>query len=727
MSDKAYHAPLGDPCGKCGASKLRHRVEHDFVGNRAICDKCGLFTHQHRVRSEAHEERKIEKHKEPIYCGIDGEGIGRQDHRYVYLGIRSEDGTFTASAEDFEHGLSTKRCLDLILESGSNRKKLCAYSFNYDLTKILTDVDNKTLYYLFRPELRKRSGDKQKLGPWPVPWEGYMLNLQGTKFVVKKDGVRIVVWDFFKFFQGKFTNALKDWKVGDPELIKRMEYMKDKRSEFDKLDREAIKQYCLEECECMATLAHRLIDAHIAAGLTLTSYYGAGSSGKAMLTVMGIKDQLAPVPKEMKHAVASSFFGGRFENARIGLVPGPVYNYDISSAYPYQTCFLPCLRHMKWSLVKKRMDIEGSQCALVHYNLRDTQYRTESKIRHSRSWGPFPFRDIDGSICYPSSSGGGWIWDQEYRQGERLFSNVGFIEAWVGHSDCQCQPFVKIPHYYLERIRLGKEGPGIVLKLGLNSCYGKLAQSIGSATFNNWIWASLITSGCRAQALELFGLHKNWDNILMVATDGVKSLELLDTPIPRDTGTFETKKPLGGWEKEDEPQGVFLARPGIYFPINPTDQQIKKIRGRGVGKSVVFENWKAIVDHYARHGVSQVATLANVSRFCGAKSSISRSGPTIRISQRGRLLDKGVYKRADGSDSQPSYGQWITREVQLSFDPMPKRSGITQGGRLGIRKMPQTQESKAYNKALIDPEGIVMQLLREESLEQPDGGLVDYE
>ena len=117
---------------------------------------------------------------------------------------------------------------------------------------------------------------------------------------------------------------------------------------------------------------------------------------------------------------------------------------------------------MKWSLVKKRREIEGSQCALIHYSLKEK--RSDSRI----IFVTFRFRDIDGSICYPSSSGGGWIWDQEYRQGERLFSNVGFIEAWVGHSDCQCQPFVKIRHYYLERIRLGKEGPGIVLKLGLD-------------------------------------------------------------------------------------------------------------------------------------------------------------------------------------------------------------------------------------------------------------------
>jgi DNA polymerase type B, organellar and viral len=716
MSDKVYHAPLGDPCQKCGVNKLRHRVEHIYMGEKDTCIKCGLLPHQHRDRDRPeHDNRK----KESIYCGIDGEGIGREDHRYVYLAIRSEDETFTASAEDFDRGLSTKRCLDLILESGSNRKKLCAYSFNYDLTKILTDCDNKTLYYLFRPELRKRYGDKAKFGPWPVPWNGYFLNLQGTKFVVKKDGIRVIVWDFFKFFQGKFTNALKDWKVGEHELVKRMEYMKDKRSEFDKLDREAIKKYCLEECQCMAALAHKLIDAHTACGLNLTSYYGAGSSGKAMLTVMGIKDQLSPVPNNMKDAVASSFFGGRFENARIGLVSDTVYNYDISSAYPYQTCFLPCLRHMKWKHVKKRIEIEGAQAALIQYSLNDS--------RITRPWGPFPFRDRDGSICYPISSGGGWIWDQEYRQAERLYSNVGFISAWVGHSDCQCQPFVKIPHYYRERIRIGKEGPGIVLKLGLNSCYGKLAQSIGSATFNNWIWASLITSGCRAQALELFGLHRDWDNILMVATDGVKSLELLTTPIPRDTDTFQTGKPLGGWEMEIEPQGVFLARPGIYFPINPTDQQIKKIRGRGVGKSVVFENWKSIIDHWNRHGLDQVATLANVSRFCGAKSSISRSGPPIKVGARGRLLDKGIYKRAHGGDGKPSYGQWITREVQLSFDPMPKRNGVTKGGRLGIRKMPQTQISQAYKKALIDPEGLTMEMLREEAIEQPDGGLVDYE
>ena len=174
----------------------------------------------------------------------------------------------------------------------------------------------------------------------------------------------------------------------------------------------------------------------------------------------------------------------------------------------------------------------------------------------------------------------------------------------------------------------------------------------------------------------------------MVATDGVKSLELLDTPIPRDTGTFETKKPLGGWEKEDEPQGVFLARPGIYFLLILRIDKSKKFAVGALGKALYLRIGKRLWITMPGTELARIATLANVSRFCGAKSSISRSGPTIRISQRGRLLDKGVYKRADGSDSQPSYGQWITREVQLSFDPMPKRSGITQGGRLGIRKMP---------------------------------------
>jgi hypothetical protein len=697
------HIPKGNPCAVCGEDAFLHRVEHIPDGD--ICTRCGLPASRHRVRN-----RKAKK-RDALFLGIDGEGQGRDNHKYVLLAASTEDGQRQWWIDD-PRGLSTVECLDFLLELPSYRTKAFAYSFNYDLTKILTDLDDETLWLLARPELRQRRGEDSIKGPRPVYWNGYQLNLQGTKFTVARGTRRRVVWDVFKFFQSKFVGALKDWKVGSQEMLDRMQHMKDKRADFDKESPEAVLAYCLEECQYMAELARKLTDAHTDAGLKLKNYYGAGSSASAMLDVMGIKEKIVSPPDEMMLAVAAAFFGGRFENSVIGEIIGTVYNYDISSAYPYQLCFLPCLEHGEWSYTENYADLADATAALVHYGLGKPSAGISD-------WGPFPFRSKDGSICFPVTSGGGWVWKDEFLAGARLFPHVEFRGAWIYKTDCNCQPFKDIPFYYSERVRIGKEGPGIVLKLGCNSCYGKLAQSVGKAIYNSWVWAGMITSGCRAQILEIMGLHKDRANLLMIATDGIYTREKLETPQPKDTGTWSTGKPLGGWEEDIITKGVFVARPGIYFPLNPTKKEIKKVRGRGVGKGVVLENWQRIVDAWnlGREG----AEVANVSRFCGFKSSISRRGKPGEYQ----------YRRANGKPGNPrapSYGQWITRPVKLGFNPMPKRAGVNEDGlTLALREMPADLESTPYKKALLSEEALALLMATVEILEQPDADLSDYE
>ncbi len=694
------HSPINNPCNICGENAYRHRVEHEPVGDP--CTKCHLPAGNHRTRKEKDNDREI------LYLGIDGEGQGRNPHRYVLLGASSEDGERQWYIEDF-NGLSTQDCLNFLLNLPQTHTKCFAFAFNYDLTKILKDLPNKTLYELFRPELRQRKGRHAAMGPYPVKWNGYTLNLQGTKFSLAKGDRHKIIWDVFKFFQSKFVTAITDWKVGHKDLWERMQIMKDQRNVFDTLSHESVREYCLEECQCMAGLAHKLVDAHDAVGLKLKSFYGAGSSGSAILTKMGIKDKIRLPPKEMWPAAASGFFGGRFENSVIGKIKGTVYNYDISSAYPYQLTFLPCLVHGKWSRTTERKAMEVARTALVQYKLHASS---------STTWGPFPFRERNGSICFPSSSGGGWVWRDEYLVGERLFPNVEFVEAWIYSCDCDCQPFADIPTYYNERCRIGKEGPGIVLKLGCNSAYGKLAQSLGLGQFNSWVWAGMITSGCRAQLLEVLELHKDWANLLMVATDGIYTRERINTPAPRYTGTESTSKPLGGWEEKIITKGVFVARPGIYFPLNPTTKEIKDVRGRGVGKGVVLENWEKIIESWETHGLKQTARIANVSRFCGAKSSISRSDNGDK---------KFKYIRAYSSDNiLPSYGDWITRGVDMGFNPMPKRAGVNPDG-LTLSLRTTIGMSVPYSKAIKSMEAKMAVAAVGEIEEQPDADFVEFE
>ena len=407
---------------------------------------------------------EIVEKKEIQYLGVDGEGQGRVDHKYVFLAASNEDGSRSWSIEspNWESlwdeqarcyrnpetliGLSTKACLDFFLGLPQKNTKLFAYAFNYDETKMFTDLSNEMLYKLFRPEIRptvNRGGKNSSQGPSPIEWRPdrrqrpYEINLQGTKLTIQRAKRKVILWDIFKFYQGKFVGACESWKVGTPEQRKRMSGMKDKRGEFDKESPADVRAYCLEECQFMAQLARKLVDAHLAVDLPLKSFYGAGSSASAMLLSMGIKEKIGKVPQEMMHGVASAFFGGRFENSVVGAIRKRVYNYDISSAYPYQLCFLPCLLHGTWELTRDRKKIEVAKAALVRYRLRKFEISHMTNSRNQTSWGPFPFRTSEGSICFPLETGGGWVWRDEFLSGERLFPNVQFQEAWVYSFDCE--------------------------------------------------------------------------------------------------------------------------------------------------------------------------------------------------------------------------------------------------------------------------------------------------
>ena len=552
----------------------------------------------------------------PIYFGLDGEGHGRAPHLYTLLAVASSDEEHSYHVEN-DQGLSTIDCLDFLLslprKIDGRPVRLFGFSLGYDWTKVLADLPDEALYLLPRSELRRtftkddKTGESRPGPPWAVDWAAqkngqphklYSFNLIGSKLVLSDNRVddrtgkkapRLTIWDIFKFYQSKFVSALKDWKVGTKEEWDFMTDMKENRSKFDALIKSGalteaeIRRYCLKECARMAGLAEKLQLASEAAGIPLKVYYGAGSLAAGMLSILDAKAKKRDPPPEMRRAVASAFFGGRFENSVIGTIAEPVYNYDISSAYPYQIVFLPCLEHGVWEHTTRECDLnkKGLTASLVHYGLGEPRAEDDS-------WGPFPFRTEEGAICFPIVSGGGWVWGDEFRAGQAAFPHVQFREAWILRGECECRPFLRVPAWYLERLKLGKEGPGIVLKLAMNSIYGKLAQSVGNAQFQSWVWAGVITSGCRAQITGMLALHKDRRNMLMTATDGIYTREKLVTPVPLDTGTFHAKnekgelKPLGAWEEKYVPQGVFVARPGIYFPRNPTAAELKEVRGRGL-------------------------------------------------------------------------------------------------------------------------------------------------
>jgi hypothetical protein len=525
------------------------------------------------------------------------------------------------------------------------------------------------------------------------------LNYFGTRFWVQRvlrDGVKtnekgVVIWDVFKFFQCSFVKALELWQVAPDELVNYIESMKAKRSNFSNETPDEVRKYCLLECKYLAQLVDKLTGAHRKAGLNLTSYFGAGSTASAVLDTMRIKPlkekEISYAKKtdkysgySMREAVMTAFFGGRFENSVIGPIREDVYSYDISSAYPYQITHLPCLVHGVWKYTTDREELKGKRAALVHWEGLDSNH-------DDYCWGPLPFRTKEGAIIFPTHGGQGFTYLDEFLAAERWWG-IHFKSAWVLLQKCECQPFKKVPHYYNERCKLGKDGAGIVIKLGVNACYGKLAQSVGKPKYASWVWAGMVTSGCRAQLLEAIALHKNRSNVLMLATDGLYSRERVTLPMPLDTGTAETGKPLGGWEEKIIEGGMFAARPGINFPLSDSTN-LKMVRGRGFGRTVIVDNLERILNSWHQYRDKRI-TLPSVARFCGAKSHVHRSMREFHDMENEGFLFS--YTRSN------LYGEWVEKDMFMSLDPRPKRRFLRHDNTLAPHKLPQNVMSAPYDK-----------------------------
>jgi len=644
------------------------------------------YKRQNREAQLAYRQQYRKEHPKPLatVIGIDGEGLTvKGKHLYTYLAAWTENECVTAIENS--KGLEANECFEAFftIKRAFPNSLLVGFSLGYDYTKLLECLPTSSVFRIARPESRR--GKKH---PIPIRWNGYSINyLRGrltiarlvlgkhSKYCKEEDctgclrGESVNVWDVWGFFQGSFIDACKNWGVISNEEYEYLRKMKNKRSGFTARDWQEVKDYCGVECQKLAKLVTALRDAHTDAKIPLKSYYGAGSTASAVLSKMGIKKHMPKdeLPEKLQHAVACSFFGGRFEIGRYGPVKQPVYSFDIASAYPYQLVGLPCLACGEWRLIRGKNilpRIRMARGAIVRYLLPyiDDIKLDKEACTSEMPWGPFPLRTDglgavghsgidDGNIVYPATSGGGWCYKEEFLAGLEHWPNVVAKEAWIYDTDCDHKPFLDVAQYYIQRLAWGKEGRGIVVKLGMNSIYGKLAQSIGDKPpFQCFLWAGMITSGCRAQLLQLVGQG----SILMTATDGIVSEKRLELPKPRDTGTLEAatragKEPLGGWESKDIPGGIMLIRPGIAFPLQGDIE--KETKARGIGKAVLKSHRELVLESWETYGAKALSLNADV--FHGFKSA-------TRINSRG-------YERA------ANYGQWSRRTQAVSYMPEPKR------------------------------------------------------
>lgn len=645
---------------------------------------------------------------------------------------------------------------------------------------------------------KKKSKTPGKPKPKPLYWKQYRLDLMGTLLtisrlrrdalgVVERDGrgraVRdtVSVADLIKFYQCPFTEALDAWRkkeakgenldsrleIPDAELD-RMRLMKSQRDRFNELPWEEVKDYCKGECRNGARLARELVRACDGIGIELRRFDGAGSISDALLrkhevnlymstenvTCRYVRDSV--LRRKMGRAVMGAFFGGRFESAWAGVVERPVYPKDICSAYPYAMSQLPCLACGKWEHIEDANErrrgrglhrrIEEATLALVR--VRSHGWALDDR-RGGQAYGSLPHRDKEGNITFPIQNAGVWVWRPEYLAArDAMRDRLEVDEAYLYHTDCDHKPFAFMPALYVERLRIGKEGRGIAMKLGYNGCAGKTMQRVGSPRWQDYVFAGMTTSTTRGQLAESIALFGSpWD-VCYLATDSVFATDDVELPEPAPTGTGEaaqlaagvpagkTKPPLGAWERGDTyDKGMCFVRPGIAFPLDITADQAKAIKARGISKKVLLDESARVIEHMRSQKSLATAEDEGSLRFerrlfGGMKMCVSRGhAPGARNAS------------ADGwryTTARKRYGLWYEQPMVLSVDAQPKRLARLDDGTLlpwpdcesgsvDVRGKPcgPRGPSVAYGDAKKSQEAIELEMLQDMLLEQPDGGDCD--
>jgi hypothetical protein len=564
------------------------------------------------------------------FCFIDGEGGNKPDgsHEYIVLCAWSEYTGPLILRNDDGSPLRTRQILDWLLDLNSRLKAeghphiFVGFGIGYDIAMWLKDVPEHPAERFYRPDRMRHIDEKGMpkyaiVGPYGLRQVGSEFAVietcygYGTRVKPGEKGKCFAVWDTWKFFQGSFVKALTDWKILNSDELDAMERMKKKRSTFmaDEVDDEII-EYCLSECRAGVALVTKLDATCTALGFPLRRYDGAGSLAAAMLRAWSIEDYLADVPDGMEYAVSCAYFGGRFEIASHGWTREAVYQYDINSAYPTIIKDLPCLACAEW---RETTEV-----------ISDGIYRVEWKLPEPCYWGSLPHRNHKGEITYPTS-GVGWYWGAEILSAERLYPGSHHIrEGWALTRKCGHIPFAEVPSVYQQRLKLGKSAEGIVLKLGLNSLYGKTAQSVGTPKYANYIYAGMITAGCRALILDAIRTAAP-EHILMTATDAVLS------DVPLSLPGSELKK-LGEWDATVSEGGILIIQPGIT--ISYDRDNVGTYKSRGLGKYEFARHAGAAERQWNKLGVLG-SFKARSHRFIGIKTALARN----RFETRCRWID----------------------------------------------------------------------------------------
>lgn len=519
------------------------------------------------------------RHLKP-FCGVDGEGgnifvvdtRGAIVVRHEFYLLRAGEFVLESSTPNRVVELKAIECLEFLADLPPDRLYV-SFAFGYDVTMIIRHLPPNRVNALFEKQKRIiRDADGAETGRYyPVDVREFQIDyIPAKEFKVRRRGGKwIVISDVFTFFQSSFVRALQRFYDDEPEnsnarrAIARIAEGKAMRNTFGKVT-EYEREYNKLEIVRLELLMEKFREMCTALNIHPTKWQGPGNLVSAVFKREGLprlKEQ--NIPANVLLWANAAYYGGRFEVKDYGKILGPVYQYDLNSAYASHYKDLPCLIHGTWKRVKK-LPTET-----------DAIYFANIQFAHPEDmeWHTLPVRSDKGTLLFPRE-GNGWYWCHELRIAKKYGVKMRVKVAWQYEQRCDCRHFDWVYDMYAERDRIGKDtGKGKVMKTVLATIYGKVTQSKGHPVYANPIWAGLIVSYCRARLIDVTLAKNGGADVVMLATDGMFCLRPRDVPI---------SKRLGEWSYSEHSH-LFIVQSGVYF--TPGD----KPKTRGVPQSKVIE------------------------------------------------------------------------------------------------------------------------------------------
>lgn len=321
------------------------------------------------------------------------------------------------------------------------------------------------------------------------------------------------------------------------------------------------------------------------------------------------------VNKALQNFAWKSYFGGRFEVIERGTIED-VITYDINSAYPAVLRRLPDPSTLWWRYSKRPSltELEGADYGFVRAVVSTMPGRSVQPFAVRRA-GRLTFPTLDK---YPVTV---TLPEFLFAMRSGLLRDATVTESWLGYADERTVfPFSFVDEIYAKRQELKRDGNDkaqAVLKILINSLYGKLAQLTKTLARTpedatewkrHWIWqpietypphlrewledegieihqvvkagayfnpvlASYVTAEVRLQLLRTVVEHELEDDIILLATDSVTFRRGVDLK-----PDLVDDRELGRWSVDSQGK-MFLVGSGVYELETPSGEVKSRTRG----------------------------------------------------------------------------------------------------------------------------------------------------